>query len=159
MGFFSRLFGGSKQAVKEDEAVEQEVEKDAVEVIQIDERVIESINEILRLLDALMTSVQEDMEPQHSGSQRLGRGMIRGMKQKLNQILETRSVSQEYSEIRYIMANFAKISIRFKTLPYYDPTFQNDLTIISQKLHELEHFLQIKKSILEEEFSNIKGEQ
>jgi len=159
MGFFSNLFGKSRRVIEQDEVVQQEVQQEAAKVIQIDDKVIETINQIVILLNDLKTVVREEMDSQHSGTQRLGIGMINNMTRHFNEMIETRSVSQEYSEIINIMASFAAMSNRFRTLPYYDPTFQDGLTNISDKLRELEHLLKLKKSILQDEFNKLKKQQ
>lgn len=159
MGFLNKIFGGSKNAVKEDEAAQKEVEEEAAKVIQVDERLIGSINTLLQSLANLQKKVHEEMEARHDGSQRLGHMMINVMKKQLRAILETKSVSKEYAEIRTIMGSFARMSERFKTLPYYDPTFQDDLVAISDQLRQLEHLLEVKESILHDEFRKVKEEQ
>ena len=157
--FFGKLFGKSGGAIKKEQAAQKEVAQEAAKVIQIDEQVIHFIPELTALIDTFLDSVRHKLEPEHSGTKRLCNGRLMSMKTTLQKILDTKSVSEEYAEIRSVMADWVKIIQRLRTIPYFDASFADETAEVRSHLGKLESLLKLKKSILKDEFEKVKGEQ
>ncbi len=106
MGIFGNLFSDSSKAVVQaDEVVQQELQQTAAKVIQIDENVLKLIPQIIKNVKTLQTDLLKVLQKdpaKFSGSIRLVQNGIDQIVSQLNSILTTRSVSEEYKEIKII---------------------------------------------------------
>ncbi|MBT4174105.1 hypothetical protein HOC80_05460 [archaeon] len=152
MGLWKRIFGSKKT---EDQ---KQPEEETVQVIQIDQKVIDFIPQLILLIDRFLESLSHGLELQHSGTKRMANAGLRGMKKVLNKILKTKRISSDYAEIRDLMAFWATLMQRLRKLPYFETSFGDEAGEIRDGLGMLERLLGLENSILKETFSNLKKE-